>query len=181
MPLPEVKGNLVDLRPLRRSDVASIQRHANNRRVSRYLPLVCFPYTLKDAQNWVSVSLRLTRTGQGYHFGVVDKQSNKVVGCMGLKNINCHDRNAEVGYWLGEKLWGRGYMSEALGLITGFAFNELRLRRIYAIVHASNVGSIKVLERIGFKHEGTCRKASLMRGRWTDVYFYGLLKEEFRR
>jgi RimJ/RimL family protein N-acetyltransferase len=181
MPLPELQGNLIRLRSLRRSDAASIQWHADNRKISRNVPLLPNPYTLKDAQRWIRTSQRLSRTGQGYNFGIVDNELGSVVGCIGLKNINLHDKNAEVGYWLGERFWGKGYVSEALSLVVGFVFGQLRLRRVYAIVHASNRGSIKVLERAGFKREGTFRKACLMSGRWTDVYAYGLLKEEFRR
>ena len=180
MPLPELQGRLILLRGLRKSDAASIQRNANNKRVARNLPLLPSPYSMKDALRWVGVTQRQARTAKGYDFGIVEKEHGCAVGCIGLKNINLHDKNAEVGYWLGERYWGRGYVTEALGLMVRFVFKELRLRRVYAIVHASNQGSIKVLERSGFKREGSFRKACLMGGRWTDVYAYGLLKEEFR-
>ena len=69
---------------------------------------------------------------------------------------------------------------EALSLILSFAFKELGLRRIYAIVHEKNTGSVKLLEKTGFTHEGTWRKASRMGRRWYDVYAFGILKNEYK-
>jgi RimJ/RimL family protein N-acetyltransferase len=180
MPLPHLRGDLINLRQLRRSDSSSIQRYANNRRISKYVTHLPYPYLLCDARKWINTSHRLLRTGRGYHFGIEGKENGTILGCVGLNNINLRDKNAEVGYWLGVPFWGKGYTSEAVKLIVGYSFQDLRLRRVYAIVHCSNLGSIRVLRRSGFRREGTFREACLMSGRWSDVYFYGLLKEEFR-
>ncbi|MEE9553374.1 MAG: GNAT family protein, partial [candidate division Zixibacteria bacterium] len=74
---------------------------------------------------------------------------------------------------------GRGYASEAIRLILGFAFKELRLVRVYAGVHQRNAPSVKALEKTGFTREGCWRKASFLGRRWSDVYAYGILKEEY--
>jgi ribosomal-protein-alanine N-acetyltransferase len=180
MPLTVLHGDRIRLRQLRKSDAVSIQENINNRKICQNLPLVPYPYTLNDALEWIRTTHSLSRKGAGYNFGIEDKQIRKVVGCIGLKNINRPDKNAEVGYWLSERLWGRGYMTEAVGLILGYLFKDLRLRRVYAIVNAANIGSIRVLEKNGFIREGTFRKACLLNRRWTDVYAYGLLKEEYK-
>ena len=82
---------------------------------------------------------------------------------------------------MGERFWGRGYVTEAVSLILGYLFKDLRLRRVYAFVNAANTGSIRVLEKNGFIREGTFRKACMLNRRWTDVYSYGLLIEEYKR
>lgn len=181
MPLPVLQGDLIRLRQLRKSDASSIQENANNRKIGQNVPLIPHPYTLSDALEWIKTTHSLSRKATGYNFGIENRQTREVVGCIGLKNINRADKNAEVGYWLGEQFWGKGYMTEAVNLILGYLFRDLRLRRVYAIVNAANIGSIRVLEKNGFIREGTFRKACMLNRRWTDVYAYGLLKEEYNR
>jgi RimJ/RimL family protein N-acetyltransferase len=179
MSIPSLQGRLITLRKLRSSDAASIQRYANNRDIARFLPRLPSPYTMEDARRWVNLTHRLARKRSEYNFGIEDGQSGEIVGMMSLRNVNRHDRNAEIGYWVGKPFQRRGYAGEALRLILKFAFSELRLVRVYAVVHQQNIGSIRLLEKIGFVREGVWRKASLMNGRWSDVYAYGILKEEY--
>jgi ribosomal-protein-alanine N-acetyltransferase len=181
MPIPTLQGKLIALRKLRRSDAASIQRHANNRNIARYLPRLPYPYTLQEARKWITTTSRLARADKAYDFGIEDRESGKIVGMIGLRNINRQDRNVEVGYWVGKAFQNRGYASEALRLILKFAFSELRLVRVYAVVHQKNVASVRLLDRIGFVREGVWRKASLINRRWYDVYAYGILNEEYIR
>lgn len=176
-----MQGKLITLRRLRRSDAASIQRHANNRDIKRFLPRLPFPYTMAEARKWITTTSRLARADKAYDFGIEDRESGEIVGMIGLRNINRQDRNAEVGYWIGKSFQRRGYAGEAMLLILKFAFRELRLVRVYAVVHQRNVASVKLLDRIGFVREGVWRKASFMNRRWYDVYAYGILKEEYIR
>lgn len=179
MSIPSLQGELITLRKLRSSDAASIQRHASNRNVARFLPRLPSPYTMDEAWKWITATSRLARQGRAYNFGIEDGQSREIVGMIGLRNINRHDRNAEIGYWVGKSFQRRGYAGEALRLVLKFAFNELRLVRAYAVVHQQNIGSIRLLEKIGFVREGIWRKGSFMNRRWHDVYAYGILKEEY--
>lgn len=179
MPIPTLQGKLITLRKLRRSDADSIQRHANDRDIARFLPLLPFPYTLHEARKWITLTPRLAREDKAYNLGIEDVESGEIVGMIGLRNINRQDRNAEVGYWIGKSFQRRGYAKEALWLVLKFAFTDLRLARVYAVVHQKNVASVRLLDRIGFVREGVWRKASLMNRRWYDVYAYGILKEEY--
>jgi RimJ/RimL family protein N-acetyltransferase len=179
MSIPSLHGKLITLRKLRRSDAAPIQRHANNRDIARFLPRLPSPYTMDEARKWITTTSRLARQGKAYNFGIEDGESGEIVGMIGLRNVNRHDRNAEIGYWVGKSFQRRGYAGEALRLILRFALGELRLVRVYAVVHQQNIGSIRLLEKIGFVREGVWRKASLMSRRWSDVYTYGILKEEY--
>lgn len=170
---------MITLRRLRHSDADSIQSQANSRFIARYLPRMPSPYTMEDARQWIVATHRLARQDKAYNFGIEDRQSGRIVGMIGLRNINGQDKNAEVGYWIGRSFQRRGYATEALRLTLGFAFKRLRLVRVYAVVHQQNTPSVKLLEKSGFVREGTWRKASFMNRRWHDVYSYGILKEEF--
>lgn len=180
MKLPILTGKLIRLRPLKRSDIESITTNANNPDVAKYLPLLPHPYTIDDARKWINISQALSRKNTGFHFGIERVSESGIIGVIGLDNLNRNDKNAETGYWLAQPYWGKGFVPEAVKLILGFAFDILKLHRVYAVTHGGNSRSIRVLEKAGFTHEGTWRKASWMDNVWSDVYAWGILEEEWR-
>ncbi len=180
MRLGLLTGERVSLRPLKRSDQASLQKYANDWQVARYLPLMPFPYKLEHARRWINITHRTARNKTEYHLGVHLTGKDEIIGMVGLMKVNWNSRNAELGYWMARKYWGRGYMREAISLMLRYAFKDLRLVRVYAVVLDTNIPSVKVLERVGFTREGTWRKAEKFGGRWHNVFGYGILKEEFR-
>jgi len=179
MPIQTLRGSRIDLRRLRRSDAGSIQKYANDPAVARFLPLLPHPYGMNDAREWINLTHRTSRNNSAYHFGIENSESSEIIGMMSLRNINRTDLNAEVGYWVARKFWGRGIATEALRLILRFSFEQVGLHRVYAVVLEKNIGSVSILEKLGFTREGVWRKASRMGKRWHDVYAYGILKDEF--
>jgi len=73
------------------------------------------------------------------------------VGGIGLHKKFEH--SAEVGYWVGEEYWGKGYATEALNKILDKGFNELNFTRIQAHVFEGNIASEKLLLKCGFEYE----------------------------
>ncbi len=179
MALPRLTGSQITLRQLRRSDARDIRKNAHNSRIARLVPRLPHPYRLSDARSWIENTFRYRRNKTGYHFGIADS-NDRIIGMVGLHLVDFVNGNAELGYWLGQKYWRRGYMTEAVGLIVGFAFQKLRLERLYAVVLSINKGSVKVLEKNSFSREGTWRKAHVIGGKRYDVYSYGLLRDEFK-
>ena len=64
--------------------------------------------------------------------------------------------------------------------MVNFGFSELGLRRISSWCIADNVASARVLERLGFRHEGRLRRNEFFKGRWWDTLLYALLAEEWQ-
>jgi len=180
MELPILEDRAVRIRPLKRSDAPAIAKGIGLRAVSRWLPMVPYPYALGDAQTWINYAHRTARKDLECHFGIERLDRDGIIGGIGLRNLNRQDQNAEVGYWIAKPQWGLGLGSEAVALTLRFAFGALKLHRVYAIVLEANVGSARVLEKNGFVREGTWRKASRWGRRWRDVWAYGILREEWR-
>ena len=179
MALPTLRGKLINLRGVRRSDAESMQRHAHNANVARYMAILPYPYKLEHALKWINTTHRMARAKTDYHFGIEDRDSRQIIGMIGLSRVNRQDKNAEAGYWLGQDFWRKGYITEAMRLMLNFAFAELDLARVYAVVHEKNTGSIRLLEKCSFVREGVWRKATLRDGRFYDVLAYGLLRDEY--
>lgn len=105
---------------------------------------------------------------------VVDEEP---VGAVTLFDIG--DVDAEAGEWLVADARGNGYATEALALMAKHGFDDLRLRRITGRVYENNDRSVRLLERLGFEHEGTTRDARWHDGGYQDCHRYGLLAPEF--
>jgi RimJ/RimL family protein N-acetyltransferase len=180
MSLPTLTGNLVNLRQYVRSDAERLQMLANDRRVSKWLPMMPYPYQMKDAREWISLTQRMIREGTEVPFAIELAGEKLLAGGIGLRTINRVDRNAEVGMWIARRYWRKGLGGDAMLLMLKYAFDRMRLRRVYATVHEANTGSVRLLEKSGFTREGTWRKASRATGPYRDVYAYGILVEEFR-
>ncbi|WP_226040193.1 GNAT family protein [Natrinema sp. DC36] len=102
------------------------------------------------------------------------------VGTIGLFEFDWEARSAEIGYWVGPDHHGRGYGTEAAERIVQYAFDQLGLHRITAHVFEFNEPSQRLLESLEFTREGVHRDAEFVDGEHQDVYWYGLLEDEWR-
>ena len=169
----EIRLSRCTLRPWRAGDEASLERHANNRSVSRNLrDRFPYPYTAADAKEWVAlVSPRLPVRD----FAIV--VDGAAVGGISVEPKAAERRHsAEIGYWLGEPFWGRGIATEALRAVSDYAFATFDIWRLEAGVFDWNPASARVLEKAGYILEGRARRAVVKDGRAGDRLLYGLLR-----
>jgi len=90
-------------------------------------------------------------------------------------------RHLEIGYILVPSERGKGYCTEAVNIMVDYLFLSKESRRIQAQTDLRNVASQKVLEKVGFKKEGTLRNNFFVRGEWRDAYLYSILREEWKK
>ncbi|MFO0801687.1 MAG: GNAT family N-acetyltransferase [Gemmataceae bacterium] len=100
------------------------------------------------------------------------------IGSCGSFWASYPHRTMEIGYWLAEPYWGRGIIVEAVRELVRYSFDSLKPKRIQARVIEGNAASIRVLEKLGFRFEGTHRSAILRRGRHEDVHYFAKLMGE---
>ena len=104
-----------------------------------------------------------------------------VIGSVtAYRQSNVHRRTAELGYYIAEKYWGRGIMTEAVKQMCRYIFDNSDILRIYAEPFAFNAASCRVLEKAGFKYEGTLRQNAVKNGKVLDMKMYSLLKSEIQ-
>jgi len=89
-------------------------------------------------------------------------------------------RLLEIGYTMLPNERGKGYCSEAINIMVDYLFLSRDTMRIQAITDVRNLASQKVLEKAGFKKEGTLRKCGFLRGEWRDACLYSILREEWK-
>src|SRR5262245_40869767 len=109
------------------------------------------------------------REDQGYPFFIFHEHSGALLGGLTLCNVRRGiTQAAALGYWLGRRHLGQGFMTEAVCAIAAFVFDDLKLHRLEAACLMHNRPSIAVLERSGFQREGLARRYLNINGNWQD-------------
>ncbi|MFX0163473.1 MAG: GNAT family N-acetyltransferase [Candidatus Hodarchaeota archaeon] len=177
----ELDGERVKIRKLKISDARDIYENVKDKDIGRWMFRFLHPYPKDEARKFIRRTHYKLKKKKGYDFGIVLKNTNKVIGVVDLFDIDWENKKAEIGYWLGKKYWGRGLMTEAVKLILKFGFEDLKLHRIYARLFEENIGSKNVLEKCGFKLEGIIREATFRNNKWHNGLIYGILKPEYEK
>lgn len=111
-------------------------------------------------------------------FAICSTEGDEHIGNIKLGPVNTRHGHGEIGLIVGEASWhGKGVATEAIRLLTVFAFETLNLRKLTAGMYSANIGSRRAFEKNGFVLEGTLRKQVRVGDEFQDVYRMGLLKE----
>jgi len=112
-------------------------------------------------------------------FGIRALEDDKLIGFVDLSGATPHG-DTFVGIGIGERAyWGKGYGTEAMKLVLRFAFAELGLHRVSLDVFEYNPRGVKSYEKAGFRMEGRVREMILRDGQRSDVFFMGVLREDW--
>jgi ribosomal-protein-alanine N-acetyltransferase len=165
-------GARVVLRPWRSADAPSLARHANNINVARQLrDRFPHPYTVADARQFVQA---VAGAQPPTNFAMV--VDGEAVGGIGFfPGADVERFSAEIGYWLGESFWGRGITTEAVQLLSAYAFDVCNMLRLFALPFADNQQSLRVLEKAGYTREAILRASSVKHGQIRDQALYALI------
>jgi [ribosomal protein S5]-alanine N-acetyltransferase len=161
------------VRPWAETDVASLQRHADNRAVSLHLrDRFPYPYGLEQARAFIGW---ISRQPAATVWAI--EVDGEAAGAIGIEMRTDVERvSAEIGYWLGESVWGRGIATEALIAVTAEVFRRFDLTRLYAVPFADHTASVRVLEKAGYVREGHMRQSAIKDGTIRDQLLYAAYK-----
>ncbi len=171
----ENSEKVYSLRNLKIEDKVSMAKHANNKKIADMLrDGFPHPYTQNDAENFINFVLTNNEPQTQFAIDI----NGEAVGMIGiLLKDDIYKKNAEIGYWLSEDYWGKGIMTDILKAVIEYAFKTFDVIRLYASVKSANIGSMKVLEKCGFKKEGVFVKSIFKNGQFFDEHIYSLLRE----
>jgi ribosomal-protein-alanine N-acetyltransferase len=171
-----VKGKKVFLRYVGLDDFEEMQILFRESR-KFYKGLIDTPETIEKFKAYVERN----ESEANECFVICRVADEKIVGAVNLSQIFRRSfQNAYLGYSLGVRYVGNGFMTEAVELILRFAFKDLKLHRIEANVQPENLPSIAVLRRCGFTREGFSRKYLKVAGKWRDHERFAIIKEDWR-
>ena len=175
--LPEIiDGDSFRLRPFRMTDVEAVFAYASDEEYLRHLPIE-MPYVRSTAEDFLAKQILLDREINPSWAIEID---GTPCGGLNIRFFADH-RVAEIGYAIARRLWGQGIVTAASRIVIAAAFEAYPcLERVRARADAHNLGSIRVMEKLGLKREGLLRSEGLCRGELRDEVVYGLLRSEWR-
>jgi len=131
--------------------------------------------TKKILEQWI----QRYEKNDSYLWAIVLKEINQPVGSISVVGQRDDIKMVHIGYCIGKNWWNRGIVSEALGAIIRFFFEEVGVNRIESRHDPNNPGSGKVMEKCGMKYEGLLRQADKNNQGIVDAACYGLLAEDY--
>ena len=179
LPSPTLRTERLRLRPVTDADADALFALHSNAHVLRYWDSP--PWTERArADRFVAACRQIADDGSGARLVIERGSDGAFLGWCGLTSFNADFRSASLGYVLAESAWGHGYATEAARALLAWAFDTLDLNRVQAEADTRNAASARVLEKLGFVHEGTLREDCIVDGDVSDSWVYGLLEREWR-
>jgi RimJ/RimL family protein N-acetyltransferase len=169
-------GERIVLRAAEAEDAAAYHRWANDPQVTHTLELR-YPSSLASFEEALAAPPEPDGIVLGFS---IENADGELIGRIGLRAIDRDNGHAELGIVIGEAdAWGQGYGAEATRLLLRFAFEELRLNKVYLGVLEYNERALRLYARCGFHRDGRRRQHHFHRGTFWDVLDLSILRSEF--
>jgi RimJ/RimL family protein N-acetyltransferase len=150
--------NLV-MRAPQESDMEQLAALADNHHVAQMLARMPHPYGEAEARAFLAMTRAPRRGGATYALTLAG--TDTLVGCAGL---DATDRGLELGYWIGEPHWKRGYATEAAHALVDLAFRRTTIQVLQASCRVINPASRRVIHKCGFQYAGQGMLNSIVAG-----------------
>ena len=176
--LPIIAEGSIYLRAAEREDIPLFVRWFNDYSMSRTLGIRA-PMSIPMEEQWFERAVA-DQGKTAYHFVACRLADDRAIGTIGLFDLDLMNGNAGLGISIGAADdRGRGQGTEMLRALLRFAFDSLRLERVWLDVYDFNPGARRVYERVGFVEEGVMRHAIFREGRYRDLHHMAILRSEW--
>ncbi|MCL9659921.1 GNAT family N-acetyltransferase [Paenibacillus hunanensis] len=173
--ITELQTERLIVRQIKVSDAPELFRIWSDPVVTPYMNISPFQ-TEDQALEMIELLQELAQEDKAVRFSIIYKETNTIIGSCGYNFLDDEQGKAEIGYDLAQTYWGKGYASEAIGLLVDYAFSSLQFNRIEAKVMPENRSSIKLLQRLHFTCEGMLQEYDEIDGQRIDLHMYSRLK-----
>ena len=164
------------LRKTKVADAEAIFReYAQDADVTKYVSWRAHQ-SVAETKNYVRACSLAWNTGRAFHW-VIERRSDQLL--MGMIIARVNREKWELGFVLGRRHWDRGYMTEAVKAIIGWALNQADIYRVWAVCDIDNAASARVMEKAGMQREGILRRWSMhpnISSEPRDSYCYSIVK-----
>lgn len=173
----EIKTDRLLLRAFKTSDTDEIfSTWTSDERVAQYTSW----YAHKNVDDTRAYVEYIVNQNSLTNYNWIIESDNKIIGSICVCYSDEALEIAGIGYTLGYEYWGKGYTTEAARAVLRFLFETVNYRKIIAGCDSENIGSSKVMEKLGMKREAILREHIKRKdGTWGDDFQYGILRREF--
>ncbi|UPG84070.1 GNAT family N-acetyltransferase [Luteibacter aegosomatis] len=183
VPYPQdLTDGVIRLRAYRDGDADALAEAVRESAASagRWLAWARPDYDTATAQDWIRQCKQAWLLGDGFEMLIVDAQTDRFLGGMGVNQRHREHRFANLGYWLRSSAQGKGYVTRAGALALRFAFETVGISRIEIVAAHDNLPSRRAAERIGGTFEGILRNRLVIQGEPVDSAMYSVVPEDLQ-
>ena len=181
---PELETERLIIDQILPADIPEIVAYAGNNKIVENTRTMPHPYFDEDAISWINMANQGFKQKDNFIFAIRKKADKAFMGGIGL-TLNVENNRAELGYWIAEPFWNKGYTTEATKAILKFGFDELNLNKIIAEYLTTNEASGKVMIKNGMIKEAEFKDHDVKRGhtiednKYVSLIQYRLTKPEY--
>lgn len=168
------------IRPVTIDDKNEIFEYRRDKEINKYQGWI--PEKIEDVEVFIGkVSKQINVPETWFQFAIVDKETQRLVGDLGIHFIDFENKQVEIGFTLNKDFQNRGFATESVKKVIDYLFNDLNKHRIITSIDPGNKNSIRLVERIGFRKEAHFIESLLIKGKWVDDLIYAMLEKDWDR
>jgi RimJ/RimL family protein N-acetyltransferase len=168
------------IRPIQLDDKVNVFEYRSDIEINKYQGWV--PKTIDDVELFINgIAKQINIPETWFQFVLIEKESQKVIGDLGIHFWDKQNRQVEIGCTLNKNFHCNGYATEAVRRIIDFLFIELKKHRIITSIDPNNESSIRLVERIGFRKEAHFVESFFKNGTWADDLIYALIEKNWEK
>ena len=181
MPLqpPTLSTSRLKLRDVTAGDADALFAQHSSKHVLRYWDSPPW-HEHAQAERFITRSAEIARDELGVRLAVEHHADGHFIGWCCVAGWNHDFRRATLGYCFAEHAWGHGFATEAAAALLDWAFPAMDLNRVDSETDTRNSASVRVLEKLGFQHEGLRREDTIVDGGISNSFIFGLLRREWK-
>jgi RimJ/RimL family protein N-acetyltransferase len=176
----ELRGERVALRRFRLTDLTPFVTYRSHPEVARYQSWDA-PYPVEKGESLIRAMQRQhpDTPGEWFQFAVTLASTGELIGDCGSKTDAADPRLADIGYTIAHDHQGNGHGTDTVRTLLRYLFEARGKHRVTASCDPRNVASIRLLERLGMRHEGHLRQSVWFNGEWADDLIFAMLEREW--
>ncbi|MBQ3047682.1 MAG: GNAT family N-acetyltransferase [Clostridia bacterium] len=176
----DIQTERLIIRSFKPADAKRVQEVCNDYDIAKTTLSLPIPYTIDHAKAFIEYTINSAKENISYEGAICFKDNpEKVIGCIGITNINKIAKRAELGWWVAKEEWNKGIATEAAKAIINFAFDKLKLHTLCARHFENNPASGRVMQKSGMSFVGKMRDYESRLGEYHNVLYYDIVDSEF--
>lgn len=177
---PTMESERLAYRDISNHDETAFLRLRGNNELMQYIPRPIMK-SLDDVRAMFDMINENRAKNEAINWVVTEKNSNEMLGYVGIYRIKKQDFRGEIGYMFLSEYHGKGYATEAVQRMMQYAFDEWNFHSLEAVTDPANEASNNVLRRCHFRLEGHFLENEYFNGRFYDSYNFGILRREYNQ
>lgn len=143
----------------------------------KWLPFVDSTFRIADTELYLKSIIKQKKPKKEEIYSIWFKE--EFAGLIGFKDTDWANSKTELGYWISQKMQGKGIVTLSAKELVKYAFRRMNMNRVQIKVGIGNVKSASVPKRLNFQFEGVEREGELHNNTFIDLEVYSLLKKEW--